>query len=122
MLDANGDPILASDDAVHDRVYIIGNIPGQVFSESIAEHEALQNKALDKLSDLHVMRMFKAMDRKAGSDFDEVFSFPYSQSNYIVAFESEHPLTSRTLEFTSGTAAAEVWRRNEEFIMRRYKF
>lgn len=121
MLDANACPILATEDAVEERVEAFGFMPGQVFSESIAAHKALQSAAIDKLRKYDVIKMC-IEGFKTGSDFDDsggagMFTRFLPSKNYIDAFESEHPFTSRKVVVASSYAAAEIWRRHETVLL-----
>ena len=120
MCDDNGDPILANNEDVDERVRLYGLIPRHVFSEDPAMVDSSQNTALARVSEDHVKMIMNALDGGTAIEIDDSSSL--SPSSYVIAYESKSPFSSRTIVVVSDHVKAELWNLHSSVLFRQVQF
>jgi hypothetical protein len=120
MCDDDGNPILANNEEVDERVRLYGLIPRHVFTEHPSVLNSSQNTALIRVSEHHVKMMMDALDSETAIEIDDSSSL--SPSSYVIAYESTIPFTSRTIVIVSSHVKSEIWRLHSTMLLRQVEY
>ena len=120
ICDISGKPIVASSAEVKVRFLRFGAIPRHVFAVDITRFESLQVNALLNLRESTLKLIMEARSANKAVEIDG--SDDSSPSSYAIAYESEHPFSSRSIVMVSDYVEREVWKRHLSLLWRQVEW